>query len=551
LAETYVSNIKVGQTGYGWMLSEEGIEIYCPFPDHTGKNVRDLLNGSESLERIINLADEQIAGFNEYYQNDFTTEPSIKIKKFTYHEPIFLPNTYWTIIVTAPESEVFELMHGFRNNFVLIVIVFAIGIGVFAYIYHKRKLRVAETIREERELYSRISEETGQVFYDLNISTGKIIWGGAIKATLGYSKEDISNININEWEKLIHPKDKEKIINDLQKTISDKTSFNCEYRFTKKNGKFIYIEDNGILLNPGSPNAERLVGIMRDITDRKKTEKKLKRSRDELEKLVQARTEELNEKNKQLAADIDFRKKIEVELRLAKESAEVSDKLKSEFLAQMSHEIRTPISTILNFTSLLKMEFEDKTNDSFESFESIENAAARLIRTIDLILNLSDIEAGTYKPEFQQISLSQDVLKPLVNEFSVKAKNKGLQLVFENNLSSDKANLDLYTVSQIIANLIDNAIKYTNDGSVKIRLTEYDNTLNCEITDTGIGISKEYLPDIFKVFSQEEQGYTRRYEGSGLGMALVKKYCEINDINISVSSEKGVGSTFGLEIKKI
>ena len=248
--------------------------------------------------------------------------------------------------------------------------------------------------------------------------------------------------------------------------------------------------------------------------------------------------------------DITSRKMVEEELVLAKERAERSDMLKSDFLAQMSHEIRTPINTIMNYTSLLKMELEDVVGeDNKGSFASIHNAAHRLLRTIDLILNISDLEAGTYDPKFELIDLGQQIITPVVNEFSQAAQNKGLKLIFENSVSINASTIiDSYTVYQSIANLVDNAVKYTEKGYIKILLDQVGELFVIKISDSGVGISKNYLPQLFEKFSQEEEGYTRRYEGSGLGLALVKNYCTINNIHLSVESEKGKGTAFILEI---
>jgi len=248
--------------------------------------------------------------------------------------------------------------------------------------------------------------------------------------------------------------------------------------------------------------------------------------------------------------DISKRKLAEEKLRMAKELAEKSVRLKSDFLAQMSHEIRTPINTIMNYTALLKMEFGDVVSkDNSGSFTSIQNAAIRLLRTIDLILNISDLEAGTYEPKFENNDLSEHIIIPVVNEFRQAAENKNLQLTFHNNIQDkSKTILDNYTLYQTIANLVDNAIKYTEKGEITVFLDRLENDYIIIIKDTGVGISKEYIPCLFDKFSQEEVGYTRRYEGSGLGLALVKKYCEINSIKICVESEKGKGTNFTLTI---
>ncbi len=261
---------------------------------------------------------------------------------------------------------------------------------------------------------------------------------------------------------------------------------------------------------------------------------------------------EISDRNIILASirNICERKKAENSLILAKEKAEKSLHLKSEFLAQVSHEIRTPINTIMNFTYLLKNEFENKVSEeNIGSFNSIENAATRLLRTIDLILNLSDIESGTYEPKMETISLAEKIIIPSTNELRQTAENKNLKLLIENRIEAkDYIFVDPYTVYQTIINLIDNAIKYTKTGKITVILREESNYIYVDIQDTGIGISEKYIPYLFDKFSQEDVGYTRKFEGNGLGLALVKQYCEINNINIFVKSKKDIGTTFTLKI---
>lgn len=237
--------------------------------------------------------------------------------------------------------------------------------------------------------------------------------------------------------------------------------------------------------------------------------------------------------------------KINKDLSIAKQNAERANMMKSDFLAQMSHEIRTPINTIMNYSSLLRLEFEDKVSADLEgSFDSIENGANRLLRTIDLILNMSDIESGTYEPHFEKITLYNKVVKPVYSECKSLADRKKLKISVTNNLAEDDVVIDVYTISQLLINLVDNAIKYTQKGHISITLYEKDGIKGVDVADTGIGISKEYLPYLFKKFSQEEQGYSRKFEGTGLGLSLAKKYCEINNAEILVESEKGKGTKF-------
>ena len=245
----------------------------------------------------------------------------------------------------------------------------------------------------------------------------------------------------------------------------------------------------------------------------------------ELERRVQKRTEELYD---------------------AKEEAEKSSKLKSIFLAQMSHEIRTPINAILSLTSLIKDDLQDQVDDETNlSFNLVSRAGRRIIRTIDLLLNLSEIQAGTYEVIPTRLDLYADIIGKIAVDFKKEAKSKGLQ--FEIVIETDDTEIitDSYTVLQIFTQLVENAIKYTDGGKITIKLFRSENDrLVVEIIDTGIGISEEYLSELFQPFTQEEMGYTRKYEGNGIGLALVQKYCELNHAKIEVKSQKGKGSIF-------
>jgi signal transduction histidine kinase len=251
--------------------------------------------------------------------------------------------------------------------------------------------------------------------------------------------------------------------------------------------------------------------------------------------------------------DITERKKAEEHLIKAKNDAEKSDRLKTEFLAQMSHEIRTPLNNILTYTSILKDEFEDKLPPGLETaFTVINSSSQRLVRTIELILNLSRIQTGNFDLNLKEFDLNKDLLEDLSYEFYSRAKVKNIALSYQNKAEKTIILADHYSTEQIFLNIIDNAIKYTSEGEVKIEITNRkENSVCVIVSDTGIGISPEFLPNLFNPFSQEDMSMTRHFEGTGLGLALVKKYVEINNAVIKVESEKGKGSKFMLTFNSI
>ena len=247
--------------------------------------------------------------------------------------------------------------------------------------------------------------------------------------------------------------------------------------------------------------------------------------------------------------DITESNRLTKELIASKNRAEKADNLKSEFLAQISHEIRTPINAILSFASLIKEDVKDKIEDDiFDSFDIMNKAGNRLIRTIDLILNMSELQTDSYEMNIRSINVNNEILDIIVREKRKNALKKKITFItkFEDELI---INGDENSIYQIFENIIDNAVKYTEKGSVQV-ITKIENEQKIvEIIDTGIGISDNYLKELFQPFSQEEQGYCRKFEGNGLGLALVKKYCEMNDADIEVESKKGVGTKFKVTFK--
>ncbi len=248
--------------------------------------------------------------------------------------------------------------------------------------------------------------------------------------------------------------------------------------------------------------------------------------------------------------DISERKKYEEHLITAKEKAEEMNKLKSSFLNNMSHEIRTPMVAILGYAQLLLSELE--APDQQEMMKGIVNSSRRLMGTINSILDLSRIESGKVELEFKKINLVTET-KEIIERLSILADQKGLYIKFSARDDSITSFLDPSLYDQIVENLIGNAIKYTEKGGIIVEVTklliegEYWAVLN--VIDTGIGIPKESLDIIFEEFRQVSEGIGRRFEGSGLGLTITKKYVDLMNGKISVESRFGRGSVFSVRFK--
>lgn len=243
--------------------------------------------------------------------------------------------------------------------------------------------------------------------------------------------------------------------------------------------------------------------------------------------------------------DITVRKKYEEDLVKAKDNAEKADRLKSEFLAQMSHEIRTPLNTLINSSQFVREELtKEQYEELQEIFTIINLSGKRITKTVESLLSMSELQTGTYEPTFSKANLVDDILEDLVEEYKLPAEEKNLELSLNVKTSAPTVEVDSYSVTEIFSNLIDNAIKYTNKGRVDVNVYNENSFIKVEVKDTGKGISEEFLPHLFESFRQEQQGYTRKYDGNGLGLALVNKFCEINKLKIDVESIVGKGTVF-------
>ena len=247
-----------------------------------------------------------------------------------------------------------------------------------------------------------------------------------------------------------------------------------------------------------------------------------------------------------IVEDITQRKAAEYELIEAKNKAVQSDRLKSEFLAMVSHEIRTPLNVLLSFSNLIKEDVQNKLDESLNgSFDIMKNAGERIIRTVDSMIHMSELNTGNYEFLAEKICLSEFIETYVYSEFLKSAKDKNLKLKLAVSAPDCCITADHYSLLQIFTHLVDNAIKFTFEGEITISIfNTVEGKLAVEISDTGLGIDENFIPHLFEPFRQEEQGYTRKFEGNGLGLALVKKYCDLNNAVVDVKSVKHKGSDF-------
>jgi signal transduction histidine kinase/ligand-binding sensor domain-containing protein len=247
-------------------------------------------------------------------------------------------------------------------------------------------------------------------------------------------------------------------------------------------------------------------------------------------------------------------KELERERNVVKRLSEANDrllqanKLKDEFLATTSHELRTPLTAILGFTSVLKDEIPEEA-EYREFLDIIEDSGSRLMDTLNSLLDLAKLRAGIMEVNLEAVDLYQQTFQEVV-QLQNAAQKKGIRLKVRRPESALYAISDVYGLSRVVHNLVGNAIKFTDEGMVEVWFEEKGDKVDIHVTDSGIGIDAEFLPELFNAFIQESDGLARTHEGTGLGLAITSGIVQLMDASIRVESEKGKGSDFIVTLVK-
>lgn len=326
--------------------------------------------------------------------------------------------------------------------------------------------------------------------------------------TTGYSKEEVIGKNPRILSSGKHSKG---FYKNLWQTITQGKEWKGEFHNKRKNGETYY--ESALISSVADEDGNILhyIGIKEDITNEKN-----------------ARAELIN----------------------AKQNAEMANKAKSDFLANMSHEIRTPMNAVIGFSEILANKIENEEHKSY--LESIQASSKTLLNLINDILDLSKIEAGQMKIQTEAVNLKQ-IIQDITQIFSLKIQQKNLALVLDIDPNIPQLIIiDELRLRQILLNLLGNAVKFTEEGFIKIIAekvkTNPDGTIKLvlRVQDSGIGIDEKNQQAIFEAFRQQENHNTRKYGGTGLGLSITKRLIEIQGGKISLESKLGEGSTFSV-----
>ena len=444
-----------------------------------------------------------------------------------------------TIISTKTQDEFANLAKGFNRM--------------------SARLKATLTALKYSEEYFRSLIENATDIVTITDSQGNFIYASpSLKRILGYDPNDL--IGKNSFD-LIHPDEKDMVSERFKRIVQDEVIMKgIEYRIKHHDGYWCTLKSTSKNLL-AHPTVKGFVINSRNITKQKRAQDALIKSHQELEHRVEERTRELLSLNQALNKEIGIRKTKEAELKKANQA-------KNEFLANISHEIRTPLNSIIGFSEILStMSIESQ---EYSYLKAIRTAGKNLLYLMSNILDLSKMEAAKLKINKKPVNIHY-LFDDICQLFKVRIESKPVLFIqnLDNTLPASLF-MDGVRLQQVLVNLIDNAIKFTDNGHVKLSIQQTKPnkdthdlkvTRNLKVTrkidmaisieDTGIGIPKDKLNIIFDSFQQTSSKISRKYGGSGLGLSITRHLVELMGGQIQVESIEGKGTVFNLIIPGI
>lgn len=675
LAKRYLEVVKIGETGYAWVVSRDGTQLYSPVTGFTGKSVFENYKDSPSIIPIVRDMLRGNQGIATYTFDRIGDKAVAPVRKHAVYLPIHIGDTFWSVAVSSSESEVLRALSSYRNRLILVIGVIFIGgmlfsiLGVKAWFIvaeEEKRKRIESELRSSEQRYRQLFEQNPAPMLIYERGTMKMLAvNGAFADLYGYSSASALSLtltdlypeeekgrikevaarlkglaNAGEWHHLkadgsimtivarshdldysghdariavisditerkhmenalryseerffkafhatpdaiVISRESDGLLLEVNEVFLVQTGYSrdeainrttielklwadpndrqrygaaireqgkvreMEARFRTKSGNLLdgLVSGESILL----ANEPCLLTIIRDITERKKTEAELEKHRLHLEDLVGARTEALERSQKALQNLLDEMRKAKGELETANERLKELDRLKSLFIASMSHELRTPLNSIIGFTGILLQGLPGPLNDEQrKQLGMVKGSSQHLLELITDIIDLSKIEAGKIEiapAEFDLMSLIHDVAALS----GPAASRKGMAITVEGPKTLALRS-DLRRVRQVLVNLVGNAVKFTEKGEVRVTVAEESGRVSVQVQDTGPGIRKGDMTRLFQFFSRVTSADMPSHEGTGLGLYLSKKLMNLLGGDIMAESEFGRGSVFTMSL---
>ncbi len=426
--------------------------------------------------------------------------------------------------------------------------VVAIATMVLAAILKERKV-ADEKLRASEQQNRLIMENLADLVAVLDLDGRRLYCSPSYGTILG----DPGKLRGSSFFAQIYPEDEVRVRAAFQDTVRTGTGHRLEYRMVDRRGWPRRIESQGSVIRDASGQVAQVVVVSRDITERRQAEEEVRRLHEEsqrhaeqLECRVAERTAELQDTQSALMNMVEDLHEKTHELAVAKSHAEESDRLKSAFLATMSHELRTPLNSIIGFTGIILQGLAGPLNtEQRKQLEIVRDSARHLLALINDVLDISKIEAGQLEVHSEPFDLRASIGK-VIGIVKPMAEHKNLALRVELSPEIGTLESDPRRVEQVLLNLINNAIKFTERGSVTLTAEIAPDTIRLSVADTGIGIKPEDFGTLFKPFRQIDTGLSRQHEGTGLGLAICRRLAELLGGEIHAASEWGKGSVFTL-----
>jgi PAS domain S-box-containing protein len=515
LGQRFIEPIKTGKTGYGWMISKNGIELFNPLTGHAGRSVKETYNKNQSIQDLYNKTLIEKKGTTICYTKDTADVHAETVKTFASYFRVSLGNTFWTILIFTPEKEVFATLASFRNRLLILATLIILVIGTYFYLALKassvlkeenKRKAVEKTLIESEKRFRKMFELSPAGIILIDEKGGIIEVNSSFCETLGYSRKELIGKNIRIFAS---PQINNEIENNISRILSGIT-ITHEVKNIKKDGTSCLVElyETMINLPDGTPG---ILSVSNDVTEKKR---------------------------------------FQMELITAKEKAEESDRLKSAFLANMSHELRTPLNAIIGFSGLMVESGPDQNTTSYSQI--ILKSGQHLLSLVEDIFDTSMIETGQTKIKLEKVDIVSILkeVKDIIHGERLSENKTGIELILNLEGVADRKYLltDIRKLKQVLLNLLRNALKFTDKGYIEFGFDEINNAGNnffqFYVKDTGIGIDKKHHDAIFNIFRQIDDTHTRKFGGMGIGLSIAKKTVEIMGGRIWVESEPSKGSVF-------
>jgi PAS domain S-box-containing protein len=473
-----------------------------------------------------------------YVCNDFFADPSTALwraaaERVGIRACAALPirvreNVMGALIVYAAQCEYFQ-----REELALLQeAAVDVSFALDRFDQNEERKRAEDALRSSETRLQHAQEIAKVGSWDMEIPSGKLYWSEELYSIFGIDRSRPADYE--EFLTRVHPADRQLVIDVRRRVIDGTSGFDLKHRLVMDDGELKYVHATGRLAWDAHGQPKSLTASVRDITAQQEAENALRDANAYLEQRVAERTQELA---------------------VAKERAESADRLKSAFLATMSHELRTPLNSIIGFTGIVLQGMAGPlTAEQSHQLGMVRGSARHLLSLINDVLDISKIEAGQLEVGAAPFDLCASMERLMATMMPI-ASRKDVRLRLKAAPAGSVLESDQRRVEQVLLNLLNNAIKFTERGEVELAVELMDYCMlkgaadsqpcvRFRVTDTGIGIKECDLPHLFKPFHQIDTGLTRQHEGTGLGLAICSRLADLLGGEMSVASRFGAGSEF-------